>query len=232
MATDSPNSRAILLRRGAFSLAAIFLFLAALMFAPAGIAWRKGWVFLLVFLGFTLLSCLYLWRTNPEIFIARSKVHAGTKSWDKVLLVPILGCFFAIFAVAGFDARYGWSSMPLGLVVLGYALFSFGYVMSDWVYAVNKFAEPSVRIQSDRGQKLVDTGPYAMVRHPLYVASFFLVVGIPLALGSYYALIPVGVGILAIVVRTALEDRVLQNELEGYREYASRVRYRLIPGVW
>jgi protein-S-isoprenylcysteine O-methyltransferase Ste14 len=141
--------------------------------SPAGIRWRKGWLFLLVFLAFTVLSSVYLWRRNRDIFIARSKIQSGTKSWDKVLLALLLPSFFAIFAVAAFDARYGWSNVPPWLVVLGYVLFSFGFAMSTWVYAVNKFAEPSVRIQSERGHKVVDTGPYAIVRHPLYSVSFF-----------------------------------------------------------
>jgi protein-S-isoprenylcysteine O-methyltransferase Ste14 len=107
-----------------------------------------------------------------------------------------------------------------------------GFVLSTWVYAVNKFAEPSVRIQSERGHKVVDTGPYSIVRHPLYTFSSFLVVGIALALASYWALLPVALGAVVLVVRTSLEDRMLRNELEGYQAYASRVRYRLIPGVW
>jgi protein-S-isoprenylcysteine O-methyltransferase Ste14 len=102
----------------------------------------------------------------------------------------------------------------------------------DWVYAVNKFAEPSVRIQTDRGQKVVDTGPYAIVRHPLYASAGVLVTGMPLALGSFWALIPVGFGAVILIVRTVLEDRMLQNQLEGYKGYAARVRYKVIPGVW
>ena len=97
--------------------------------------------------------------------------------------------------------------------------------------SVNKFAEITVRIQTERGHKVVDTGPYAIVRHPFYVASFWLA-GIPLSLGSYWALIPAAITVLVVVVRTALEDRTLQSELPGYKEYAARVRYRLIPGVW
>lgn len=98
--------------------------------------------------------------------------------------------------------------------------------------SVNKFAEMTVRIQTERGHRVVDTGPYAFVRHPFYVATFPLFGGMPLALGSYRALIPAALAGIALVVRTALEDRVLQNELPGYKEYADRVRYRLIPGVW
>ena len=216
------------IRRSIFSGVGFFMVLAAVLFLPAGI----GWLFLLVFFVYMVLSGAFLWRTNPDIFVARSKIGEGTKSWDKVLLVLILAAFFAIFLVGAFDARYGWSLVPDLLVALGYVLFTVGYVLSTWVYTVNKFAEPSVRIQSDRCQKVIDTGPYAIVRHPLYFASGFLVVGMPLALGSYWALVPVAFGAVVIVVRTVLEDRVLQEELEGYKEYASRVHYRLIPDIW
>ena len=98
--------------------------------------------------------------------------------------------------------------------------------------SVNKFAEITVRIQTERGHKVVDTGPYAIVRHPFYVGAFLWIAGIPLSLGSYWALIPAAITVLVVVVRTALEDRTLQSELPGYKEYAARVRYRLVPGVW
>jgi protein-S-isoprenylcysteine O-methyltransferase Ste14 len=232
MTVNDDNSRRRILRGSTFSLAGMVLFLAIIMFLTAGIGWRRGWLFLLVFSVFMVLSAAYLWRANPDIFVARSKIHQGTKSWDKVMLVLILASFFAIFVIAGLDARYGWSSVPPWLMVLGYVLFALGFAMSTWVYAVNKFAEPTVRIQFERGHKVIDTGPYAIVRHPLYAASFLLIAGMPLAMGSYWALVPVVVGILVIVVRIVLEDHVLQNELNGYKDYASRVRYRLIPGIW
>ena len=118
------------------------------------------------------------------------------------------------------------------MVVLGYVLFSLGMIGMVWLEVVNKFAEPGVRIQTDRGHKVVDTGPYAIVRHPTYLASMPQFAGMALALGSYWALLPTAAASLVLVVRTALEDHTLQNELEGYKEYACRVRYRLIPGVW
>jgi protein-S-isoprenylcysteine O-methyltransferase Ste14 len=232
MTIDKNNFRSRLLRRTTLSTVGFFLVLAVVLFLPAGIGWRKGWLFFLVFLAFMVLSARYLWRKNPEIFVARSKIHEGTRSWDKALLVLILTSFFAVFVVAAFDARYGWSSFPVWLVVLGYVLLTLGFILSTWVYAVNKFAEPSIRIQSERGQTVVHTGPYAIVRHPLYLFGIFLMAGVALALGSYWALVAVAIGSIVIVVRTVLEDRVLQNELEGYKEYATRVRYRLIPGVW
>jgi protein-S-isoprenylcysteine O-methyltransferase Ste14 len=204
------------------------------MFLPAGdIRWARGWLFLFVYLVLMIPSVIYLGRTNPDIFAARSKIHEGTKRWDKMALFLLLASFAVIFPLAALDAgRFHWSSMPLWLSIVGHVLFILGVVGSVWAMSVNKFAEPSVRIQTERGHKVVDTGPYAIVRHPYYLASFLLSGGIPLALGSFWALIPVTIGILVLIVRTGLEDRMLQNELQGYREYAAQVCYRLIPGVW
>ncbi len=220
--------------RGILALAAFVTVVGVLLFLPAGdIRWAEGWLFLLVFLLLTVASSIYLWRTNPDIFVARSRIHPGTKAWDKVLMAILLPSLFAVFVVAGFDAgRFQWSNVPPGVIVLGYVLLCVGFFISIWVYKVNKFAEPSVRIQTDRGHKVIDTGPYAIVRHPLYLGGLIMFIGIPLALGSYWALIPTAVGTLIIIVRIVLEDRTLQEELAGYKEYAARVRYRLIPGVW
>ena len=219
-------------RRAILSLVVFVLLLTLVIFVPAGIGWTKGWVFLLVFLPQRAMATIYLWRKNPDIVIARSKFHAGTKGWDKVVLFFLILSLAATFLTAGLDSRFHWSSVPFWLVVLGYALFSIGTVGSAWVQSVNKFAERGVRIQTERGHKVIDTGPYAIVRHPFYVALFFWYGGIPLALGSFWALIPAAIAALVLIVRMAVEDRTLEKELEGYKEYASRVRYRLIPGVW
>ena len=222
------------LRRATISLVCFFLILAAVMFLPAGdVRWARGWLFFFVFLALTVLASIYLWHRNPAIFAARSKIQKGTKRWDKVVMFFLFLSLLAVFPVAGLDdGRFHWSSVPTWVVVLGYVLFSAGFALSAWVEAVNKFAEPGVRIQTERGHKVVDTGPYAIVRHPMYLSAFFLFFGAALALGSFWALIPAGFVALVLVVRTTLEDRTLQNELEGYKEYASRVRYRLIPGIW
>jgi protein-S-isoprenylcysteine O-methyltransferase Ste14 len=232
MASDDDRSRARLLRKSLYSLAVWMLILGAMMFGIAGFGWHQGWIFFLVFWLYTIVSAIYLWRVNPEIFVARSKIHRGTKPLDKVFMALLFASLFAIFVVASLDARYAWSSVSNAIVIVGYALFTFGYAMSIWVYAVNKFAEPSVRIQSDRGHQVVDTGPYAIVRHPLYTASTILFVGMALAMGSCWALIPVAIGVAVLIIRTSFEDRILQNELPGYREYTSQVRSRLLPGLW
>jgi protein-S-isoprenylcysteine O-methyltransferase Ste14 len=232
MPSDDDRSRDRLRRKSLYSLAAWMLILGVIMFGTAGFGWQRGWIFFLIFWIYTIVSTIYLWRANPEIFVARSKIHQGTKPLDNVFMVLLGVSLIAIFVVASLDARYAWSSVSNGVLILGYGLFTLGYAMSIWVFAVNRFAEPSVRIQSDRGHHVVSTGPYAIVRHPLYTASIILFVGISLAMGSYWALVPVAVGGAVLIARTLFEERILQNELSGYREYTSRVRFRLIPGIW
>ena len=220
--------------RAILTVGGFLVLLGVATFLPAGdLRWVKGWLFLLVFLVLMAAAIVYLWYTNPDIFVARSRIHAGTKGWDKALPPFLLLSFVAIFPIAGFDAgRFHWSSVPAWLIVLGYILLGVGFFLSIWVYRVNKFAEPGVRIQTERGHKVIDTGPYAIVRHPLYLVALLMSGGIPLALGSLWALVSSAFGALVLVVRTVLEDRTLQEELEGYKEYTRRVRYRLIPGVW
>ena len=221
-----------LILRSLLSLVVFFLVLALALFLPAGIGWWQGWLFLAVFLIQMGIAALYLWRKNPAIFVARSKIQKGTKGWDKLLVFILLSSFMATFPVAALDHRFHWSPVPLWVLVVGYVLLSVGMLGSVWVEAVNKFAEPGVRIQTERGHKVIDSGPYAIVRHPMYATAIPLFAGIALALGSYWALIPAVLASLILVVRTALEDRMLQRELPGYKEYAGRVRYRLVPGVW
>jgi len=218
--------------RAILSLARFPLLLCLAIFLVARSEWTKGGGFLLVFLLQVAMAVLYLWRRNPDVIIARSTFHPGTKGWDKVIILCAVLLYVAIFLTAALDSRFHWSSVPLWIVVLGYVLFSIAMVIATWVLSVNKFAERGVRIQTERGHKVIDTGPYAIVRHPFYFAFFFLFVGIPLALGSFWALIPAAIAALLLIVRTSLEDRMLQEELEGYKEYAGQVRYRLMPGVW
>jgi protein-S-isoprenylcysteine O-methyltransferase Ste14 len=205
------------------------------MFLPAGrLDWLRGWIFFVSYLAVMIAATFYLWRANPEIVVARSTLfHRGAKLWDRVPLVLLVVLFMAMFPIAALDdARFHWSTVPPWLTVAGCVLCSLGIAGSVWVLRVNKFAEPGVRIQTEREHKVVDTGPYAVVRHPLYSTAFFLCGGVPLALGSYWAFVPAAIAVLVLMVRTALEDRTLHNELDGYKGYAGRVRYRLVPGIW
>jgi protein-S-isoprenylcysteine O-methyltransferase Ste14 len=210
------------------------LFLALFMFLPAGTwAWEKGWLFILVFLTLAVLACLVIWRANPEFLAGWINPHQGTKRWDKVLFGFLSLTTAAILPVAALDdGRFHWFPLPWLVCLLGYALLVVCMAILTWVPAVNKFFEPTVRIQTERGQKVIDAGPYAVVRHPGYVVRSVLFVGIALSLGSLWALVPVGLASLLLILRTQWEDQTLQAELPGYKKYAARVRYKWIPGVW
>jgi protein-S-isoprenylcysteine O-methyltransferase Ste14 len=213
---------------------AVLLVLVLLLFVPAGsISWGRGWLFLLVLVTVFGISAVYVWRINPEIFAARSRIQPGTKRWDRILLGFLFPAMLAIIPVAALDdGRFQWSRMSWWFVGLGYLLLITGTAITAWAQAVNRFFEPGVRIQTERGHHVVHTGPYAIVRHPGYFAACLLFAGVALALGSWWALIPVGFAALLIMIRTEWEDRTLHAELAGYKAYAQRIRFRLIPGVW
>lgn len=210
------------------------LALLALVFLPAGsISWRPGWVFLTVLVLAFGISALVLARINPMIYRARSRIQPGTKGWDKALLAVILPAMVAILPVAALDAgRYHWSEVPGWVVALGYVALLGGITMTAWAQAVNPFFEPGVRIQSERHQRVIDVGPYRFLRHPGYAAALALFFGMALALGSFWALAPAMLASVLLVLRTSWEDRLLQNELPGYADYASRVHWRLLPALW
>ena len=154
--------------------------------------------------------------------------------WDKVLApLMALSVSFPLVIVAGLDHRFDWSpAFPLWLIVLGFILISIGYAFAAWALVENRFFSSVVRIQVDRGHVVCDSGPYRMVRHPGYAGTILALPGIVLALSSVWTMIPAVVALIIAVIRTALEDRALQEELPGYRDYTRRVRYRLIPGVY
>jgi protein-S-isoprenylcysteine O-methyltransferase Ste14 len=176
---------------------------------------------------------VYLWQTNLELLIARSRLHKGTKRWDTMLLALLFPVLLTIFPVAALDdSHFHWSVVPWWLLVLGYLVMLSGFWLATWTCRVNPFAEPTMRIQTDRGHAVIDTGPYAIVRHPMYSASLLMFPGMTLALGSYWALIPACAVCGILVLRTHWEDRTLQAELDGYQDYTVRVQFKLIPHVW
>lgn len=221
-------------RRVVLTLLGTPVFIVLFMFVPAGTwAWTKGWLFILVFIGTLIPIGFYLWRVNPALVIARSSPHKGTKRWDKILLSFLFPAMTAIVTVAALDdGRFHWLPLASWVCGLGYVLFLFGMAISTWAESVNKFFEPTVRIQADRGQTVIDTGPYVIVRHPGYFSSLLIFVGAALALGSVWALIPAGLSCVLMILRTQWEDETLKAELPGYKDYTERVRYRLVPGLW
>jgi protein-S-isoprenylcysteine O-methyltransferase Ste14 len=233
--TTTPAIPRNVLIRSFVSLAVTWLVMGAGLFFPAGtVQWLHGWLFLAVFLLLTLVAMAWLWRVNPDIFVARSRLTGqGTKGWDRVMLALLLASFVAVLIVAGLDdGRFHWAPAPEWAVLFGYIVLLAGFFGTAWAQAVNRHFEPSVRIQSDRDHRVITTGPYALVRHPGYIFSSVLTFGIALALGSLWALLPAPLVVAAFVVRTRLEDATLQRELPGYAAYAAQVRYKWVPGVW
>ncbi|SEM47440.1 Protein-S-isoprenylcysteine O-methyltransferase Ste14 [Pseudomonas sp. ok272] len=226
----SPMSRAMAITYAV----GVPLALLVLIFLPAGsFAWWPGWVFIAVLLLGFVVSAGILAKVNPVIFRARSRVQAGTKGWDKALLWLMLPLMTTVLPVGAFDAgRFHGAAAPAAVVWLGYAGIVLGLALATWAQAVNPFFEPGVRLQSERHHHVIDSGPYRVVRHPGYVAALLLFFGMALALGSFWALVPAALTAGLLVLRTAWEDQMLHAELAGYAEYARRVRWRLVPGLW
>ncbi len=204
------------------------------LFWPAGtLDWPAGWTYLLTMTLTVYGNISYLNRVNPKLIGYRMRFGPGTKRWDVAWLAIITALFTAIYVIAGLDAvRYAWSSMSVWLWLSGIALFLSGAWLFSWSMGVNPFFETTVRIQAERGHRVVDTGPYAFVRHPGYVGFFGWTLATPFLLGSWCALGPAVLASIAMIARTALEDRMLRADLDGYEAYAQRVRYRLVPGIW
>jgi protein-S-isoprenylcysteine O-methyltransferase Ste14 len=208
------------------------LILVALLFISAGrLDWGWAWAYLGVSVGILAVNALVM---PPELIAERGQVgKEDIKSWDRVVttisILPALGAPI----VAGLDERLGWSPhLALTVHLVGLAFLVLGQGLFTWSMVSNKFFSTSVRIQMDRDHTVAVGGPYRYVRHPGYVGFIVSALAMPLALGSLWALIPAAMTLCLFVIRTALEDKTLQEELDGYREYAAQVRYRLLPGVW
>lgn len=210
------------------------LALLVLIFLPAGrLDWWPGWAFIIFLVVIYGIALLIMRRVNPVIFRARSRFQAGTKRWDLILVSLICLGMIAEIPLGSLDAgRMRWSAMPTSIVILGYLLLAAGIALGTWAQAVNRFFEPGVRLQRERGQHVISNGPYAYVRHPGYVSAILVFAGLALALGSWWALIPAGWASAVLILRTSWEDALLHSELEGYADYAGRVRFRLLPGIW
>jgi protein-S-isoprenylcysteine O-methyltransferase Ste14 len=207
---------------------------AALLFLLAGrLDWTAGWLYLGIVTANLAVNYVHVRRKNPELIRHRMRIGKGTKTWDKLWAGLFAPVFLSLYVVAGLDAgRYGWSEMPVWLWPLGLAIFLPGMVFFTWSMGVNPFFEKTVRIQKERGHRVIDTGPYRFVRHPGYLGFSGWILSAPLLLGSWWAFIPSVLTLAGLLVRTALEDRTLREELSGYGDYARRVRFRLIPGIW
>jgi protein-S-isoprenylcysteine O-methyltransferase Ste14 len=207
-----------------------------LLFAAAGtLRWPEAWVYLGLWLTGAAVSGSLLAQKNPDILKERmrSPMQSQQKRWDKPLLMAIFGGWAALQIVAGLDAvRYRWSHMPLWLEIAGALAVVLGIYVFHIVMLENSYASPVVKVDAERGHCVVSSGPYAWVRHPMYAGAILYFLGTALLLGSWYAF---AIGIVLIVIialRAVWEEETLRAELPGYADYASRVKYRLVPGVW
>lgn len=192
----------------------------------------QAWAFLAVFALSTWLPSMYLLRTNPQALQRRKRAGpvAETRTVQKLLIAGWYASLAAMVLVSTLDHRFGWSSVPAAVSVVGDVLVAIGLGVTSLVVIQNSFAASTVQVESD--QKLVDTGLYGLVRHPMYTGNVITIVGFPLALGSYWGLLTVLPGLAALVLRIQDEEKLLREELDGYREYAQKARYRLVPLVW
>ena len=208
------------------------LITAAILFIPAGrLDWTMGWVYIGAYLLAQGVTALVV---DPELLAERETRHKDAKKWDMVLLSFWgLASALAPMVIAGLHVRFGWlPRMSLAVQICGLLLFLLGWAITIWAMTSNLFFSKVVRIQRDRGQTVATGGPYQIVRHPGYVGASAQSLATPLILGSVWAVIPGVLGVLLLVVRTVLEDKTLHEELDGYKEYAGQVRYRLVPGIW
>jgi protein-S-isoprenylcysteine O-methyltransferase Ste14 len=212
----------------------VILVMDLLLFVPAGrLDWPEAWILSLLYGVFLLGYAVWGTLKAPELLKERSQVAENVKVWDKVIVAIYTVLLLTTFVVAGLDVgRVRWSQMSVAWQVLGLV----GMVLSGglifWTIVTNAYLGRMVRIQEDRGHQVVTSGPYRYVRHPMYLGIILLFPCMTLFLGSWWALAPASLIAILMVIRTALEDRTLQAELPGYGEYAQRVRYRLLPGVW
>ncbi len=215
------------------AVAMTLLFISIWFWLAGGLNWFRGWAFIgLLIVGQTL-STVYIGRKDPELLRRRAQIGQGTKTWDLVLLTIFGLTYLAILIVAALDAQHNWSKMTLWLWLIGAGLHVFFVVVITWAMAVNTHFEKTVRIQSDRHHRVIESGPYRIVRHPGYIAIILgLILATPLLLGSWWAFIPAILAMVCLIIRTILEDRTLRQELSGYEAYTKKVPYRLLPGFW
>jgi protein-S-isoprenylcysteine O-methyltransferase Ste14 len=216
-------------------LVIMFLVFALALFLPAGtVAWPAGWIYLLLFFGFVVAISLWLLKYNPGLLKERmSMFRSDQKRWDKVLFALMEVFILAWLILMPLDAvRFHWSYVPLWLQILGAILLVSSFFLFFLTFRENSYLSPMVRIQHERGQTVISSGPYHYVRHPMYAGILLFVPGTALLLGSWYGLLA-GLIIIGMVARRAvLEEQTLRAELPGYAAYMAQVKYRFVPHVW
>jgi protein-S-isoprenylcysteine O-methyltransferase Ste14 len=223
-------SKPLIVIRASFTL---FLLL-AVIFVPAGtLEWTEAWLFLSFYIISVTVLMVWMKRHSPGLLKERMSRKKDSKGWDKKFMWAYLTALFPLGVLQGLDAvRFQWSSVPSIVKVGAFIGFLPAMGIVFWAAKENAYLSDVVRIQEDRGHKVCTTGPYRYVRHPMYAGVILIMVCFPLFMGSLFSLIPAFIIVILFFFRTALEDKTLQEELPGYREYTQRVRCRLVPGVW
>ncbi|MGO9031728.1 methyltransferase family protein [Mycobacterium sp.] len=219
--------------KGVVSAALGLVAFGLMLFLPAGtFHYWQAWVFLAVFAFYTWIPSVYLVRKNPAALERR--MHAGplaeTRTLQQIVSTVVFICFPAMLVVSALDHRFGWSPVPTTVTVVGDILVAVGLGVAMLVVAQNGYAAANITVEL--GQTLVSTGLYGLVRHPMYTGTVVMMIGIPLALGSYWGLVFVIPGLVLLALRIDDEEGLLERELRGYREYEQQVHYRLVPYVW
>jgi len=205
--------------------------LAILLLCSGNLLWTGAWTifgFALFYIAVTLTIGI---KYFPEIVSGRSE-NKYEHSWDKIAVMIYSAGFYLLYIIAGFDSRYSWSSLHTIFFIIGLILYSFAMINTFWILASNPYAVGASRIQKERNQRVISHGPYRFIRHPMYFNVIIFAVGTPLLLESVWALIPAPIIIGSFIYRCYKEDTLLQNELEGYKEYSNNVKYRMIPFIW
>ena len=209
-----------------------FALIIAVTFIGAGrIDYWQGWIYNGLNIIFLLLSYFLLPR---ELIEERLKPKEGIKKWDKIYSIVSIPVYFAILIISILDGgRFDWEPrIPILVVIIGVVVYTIGQIIILWAKKVNKFFSTVVRIQKDRGQTVCKDGPYRFVRHPGYLGGLLYIIVTPIVLSSFWGLIPAVIAVVLLFIRTYLEDKTLQRELEGYTDYTNEARYRLLPGIW
>jgi protein-S-isoprenylcysteine O-methyltransferase Ste14 len=221
------NTKALL------SLTVLVIVMGLLLFLTAGtVQYWQAWVYLSIFTGASILTTLHLMRHDPMLLKRRMRggPTAEKQPAQKLIMLFTSMGFIALLVVPALDFRFGWSAVPLGIVVVGDALVVTGFYFIARVYRENTFAAATIDIAKD--QKVISTGPYAIVRHPMYASASLYLLGTPLALGSYWGLVVFGAMMPFLLWRLFDEERFLAKNLPGYTGYQKQVRHRLVPFVW
>lgn len=210
------------------------LFCIAAIFIPAGtFKWPEAWLFIVFYAVAVTALVIWMKKRTPGLLAERTKRKKDAKSWDKIFMAFYSIFLIVILILPGLDAvRFRWSDIPVIVKIIAFMGYIPGFAIVFWAMRENAFLSDVVRIQKDRGHTVCTTGPYKYVRHPMYVGVILIMFCFPLSLGSLYTLIPAVIIMVLFLIRTALEDKTLKEELPGYKEYSQKVRYRLIPGLW